>query len=197
MGPSSSVIVSTKGPPLPTIETLTAELGKEPGSVKLVWQKPSYTEDANWIYGVYYGVKEDELFESNYCQQQIFVLCFFQHFYYFTSFLEPALVTPNKTVIVTNLDACETYMFAVGLVDPLGVGPLSRSFKQVTTPMNDLAPPKNIRVGWEKDPLEMKVEWDSSCPLSQADYYVVSNINSNFYVIFIIVCCLCLHVFNP
>lgn len=84
-------------------------------------------------------------------------------------------MTTNETAIVTNLDACETYLFTVGLVGPIGYGPLSYSLKQVTTSTNDKAPPKNIRVGWDgSNMLRMKVEWSPSCPLVQSDYYVVS-----------------------
>lgn len=83
-------------------------------------------------------------------------------------------MTTNETATVTSLDACETYLFAVGLVGPIGYGRLSSSFKQVTTSTNEKAPPKNVRVGWYgSDMLKMKVEWSPPCPLTRSNYYVV------------------------
>lgn len=65
VGPSSVIKLSTKGNPLPTINTLEAVLLKDVGtSVKLRWEEPKYLKKVNWLYGVYYAVLPEKLFES-------------------------------------------------------------------------------------------------------------------------------------
>lgn len=87
-------------------------------------------------------------------------------------------MTTNETATVTDLDACSTYLFAVGVVGPIGYGPLSSSFKQVTTSVNDRAPPKDVQVGSDgSDMLKMVVKWSPSCHFTQAKAYVVSEEN--------------------
>ncbi|KAJ8922708.1 hypothetical protein NQ315_007743 [Exocentrus adspersus] len=149
VGPTSTVTAKTPGITLPKINNVVVVLHDDLSTVKLSWERPKYVKDVNWLYGVYYGIKEDDLFEK------------------------PAQMTTNETALVKNLDACEIYMFAVGLVGPIGFGPLS-NFQQFNTSMNEKAPPKNVRVGPEgSNPLRMTVEWSSPCPIAQARYYLI------------------------
>lgn len=89
---------------------------------------------------------------------------------------EPRLITHNETVLVTNLSACEIYMFAVGVVGPYGYGPLSPNIKKLSTSDNLKAPPKNVVVTSSNgDGTQMKVQWEHNCQISNPDHYIVSN----------------------
>lgn len=67
VGPSTSINIKTQGNPLPKINTLEATLLKDVGtSVKLRWERPKYLKKVNWLYGIYYGISADKLFESKY-----------------------------------------------------------------------------------------------------------------------------------
>lgn len=68
VGPLAIISSYTKGVALPEIKDVQAVLGDEPGTVKLSWEKPKYVKTVNWLYGIYYGIKEEELFESKLCQ---------------------------------------------------------------------------------------------------------------------------------
>ncbi|KAJ8960391.1 hypothetical protein NQ314_006081 [Rhamnusium bicolor] len=151
IGPVSYISASTTGNVLPKINTLQAILLKEVGTtVKLSWERPKYSRKLNWMYGIYYGINQEQLFNK------------------------PMLITLNETATVAKLDACEIYTFAVGLVGPIGYGPLSANFKQVSTSMNEKAPPKKIQVSRDVDnPLKMKVQWLPSCPSTQPKSYVI------------------------
>lgn len=79
-------------------------------------------------------------------------------------FLEPRLETTNLTATVSDLKACEIYTFKIGIIGPMGYGPLSKSL-QLNTFMNTKAPPKKLTVmKVEHDPLKMLVQWSPSCP---------------------------------
>lgn len=64
VGPVAIISSRTPGAVLPVINDVQAVLGDEPGTVKLSWEKPNYVKKLNWLYGVYYGIKKEELFES-------------------------------------------------------------------------------------------------------------------------------------
>jgi hypothetical protein len=77
----------------------------------------------------------------------------------------PKLRTDNLTANVTNLEACESYIFAVGIIGPFGLGPLSVNPSSVVTRFNRNAAPKNLKV--YSDPhneTHMIIQWHSSCP---------------------------------
>jgi hypothetical protein len=66
---------------------------------------------------------------------------------------------------ITDLEACETYMFAVGVIGPLGLGKLSDHPLLVPTSFNMSAAPKNLEVSSDpKNETIMYVRWHSSCP---------------------------------
>lgn len=74
------------------------------------------------------------------------------------------------------MDACETYLFAVGIIGPYGYGPLSdRGHQVVTTSSNPKAPPKKLQVQPDsKDPLKMIISWQPSCATTDKASYIVS-----------------------
>lgn len=77
----------------------------------------------------------------------------------------PKQRTSNLNATITDLEACETYMFAVGVVGPLGLGPLSDDLLFASTSFNMSAAPKNLEVSSDrKNETIMNIRWRSSCP---------------------------------
>jgi hypothetical protein len=73
--------------------------------------------------------------------------------------------TRNLKATITGLEACETYVFAVGITGPLGVGPLSADPVFASTRFNVSAAPKNLKVSSDShSEMIMNVHWQSSCP---------------------------------
>lgn len=73
--------------------------------------------------------------------------------------------TTNLSATIKNLAACEEYLLNVGLVGPLGVGPLTTPLSIVTS-YNKNASPKRLSV--ERHPNDenvMIVKWKSSCAI--------------------------------
>lgn len=98
--------------------------------------------------------------------------------------------TTNTTVTVTNLEACEMYIFTVGIVGPYGIGNISSYSPTVMTSLNNKAAPKKLTVTEDPtDHLAMLIQWSASCPtLTEPIGYIVSSIKlqnisqiSNFY----------------
>lgn len=74
--------------------------------------------------------------------------------------------TSKLNATITDLEACETYMFAVGVVGPLGLGPLSDDPLFLSTKFNMSAAPKNLEVSSDpKNETIMDIRWNSSCPV--------------------------------
>lgn len=86
---------------------------------------------------------------------------YYEIFFFF--FTEYKVLTTNLTTAVRNLEACETYMFAVGLYGDFGAGPLSPPVN-VSTHYNARAAPKRLRVIPSEKSEEVIVSWSSSCP---------------------------------
>lgn len=86
------------------------------------------------------------------------------------------LRTKNTSVTIHELAACQSYTFLVGLVGPLGLGPLSREPQSIITQFNPKAAPKNLRV--LTDPhnnTAMSVTWSAPCSvMTQSIPYEVS-----------------------
>lgn len=84
--------------------------------------------------------------------------------------------TSQLTATINNLDACESYFFAVGFVEPYGFGPLSNNDNSlITTSGNPRAPPKKLRVQPEgADHLKMLINWEPSCASQDKAEYIVS-----------------------
>jgi hypothetical protein len=85
--------------------------------------------------------------------------------YFVIFFAGPKQRTRNLTANITNLQACESYIFAVGVIAPLGSGPLSANPVSLVTRFNMNAAPKDLTV--LSDPHNetvMNIQWRSSCP---------------------------------
>lgn len=147
------ISASTTGVPLPEVDGINAILIPDQGtSVKLSWNRPKDSRKVTWNYGIYYGLDNNELFERS------------------------VLNTTNLTATVTKLQACEYYIFSVGIVGPYGLGPVSRHLSPVRTHMNKRAPPKNLRIERDStDPLVIYVKCSPSCASERTPVdYVVS-----------------------
>jgi len=78
----------------------------------------------------------------------------------------PKQRTSNLNATITDLEACETYMFAVGVVGPIGLGPLSENPVFASTQFNVSAAPKNLEVSSRpQNETIMDIRWHSSCPV--------------------------------
>lgn len=96
---------------------------------------------------------------------------------------EPKLETSNLSAVITQLSACETYTFTVGVVGPLGYGPLSRNWIELTTSPDPKAPPKRLTVTKDNEnPLRMKLQWAPPCEISESTGYVVSTFQ--YFILF-------------
>lgn len=88
-------------------------------------------------------------------------------------------MTVNQSAQITDLLQCESYFVSVGIVGPIGPGPLSRSPKQLQTNYNNKKPPRNLKVSIN-DRHEMNITWENSCPfvLEETGYMVSVEFNS-------------------
>ncbi|XP_043284191.1 sortilin-related receptor-like isoform X2 [Venturia canescens] len=135
------VAATTKGQPLPTVSNLIAAPVKFPGNaVKLSWDPPKSPRKIKWQYAVHYALNIQDLFGP------------------------PKLITSNLTATVKNLEACESYVFAVGVRGTYGAGPLSQPVS-VPTYYDIHAPPKRLRVTPAENPGTIIVSWSASCPM--------------------------------
>lgn len=79
------------------------------------------------------------------------------------AFSEPVNITTDLTYTVKDLEACEDYIFAVGVRGDYGVGPLSNPQK-VFTHFNLRAAPKGVTAtASTKNHTTMVVSWNASC----------------------------------
>lgn len=142
VGKVVSVSATTKGQPLPTVSNLIAASVKFPGNaVKLSWDPPKSSRKIKWQYAVHYALNVHDLLQS------------------------PKLLTSNLTATLKNLEACESYVFAVGVRgDTYGAGPLGQPVT-VSTYYDIHAPPKRLRVTPSDKPDTVIVSWSASCPM--------------------------------
>ena len=66
IGPKSHITVTTNGVTLPEVPLIGGELISAT-TVNLRWYVPEFGKKVAWTYGVYYGIEEEELYESEYC----------------------------------------------------------------------------------------------------------------------------------
>lgn len=85
---------------------------------------------------------------------------------FFYLFVEPRLTTSSLNAEFKNLLPCESYLFAVGVVGPIGPGPLTRNPTTMTTQFNPIKPPKNLKVDVNEKTEEMIIKWEHNCPLT-------------------------------
>ncbi|XP_014239724.1 sortilin-related receptor-like isoform X1 [Cimex lectularius] len=141
-GPISTITVTTPGEELPIVPGLSVTVAKHvETSVSLKWDAPKpNVYNAMWVYGIYYGLDTNELMEG------------------------PKGNTTNMSLTLVHLQACSKYMFDIGVIGPLGKGPLTATPIIVTTGHDIKAPPKNLKVtsSTHNDTL-MEITWSSSC----------------------------------
>lgn len=139
VGKASSITGMTKDQPLPSISIQESNLVKSHGTtVKLSWDPPKGTRKIKWQYAVHYALNMQDLYKA------------------------PKFKTTNQTATIRDLEACEWYIFAVGVRGDYGAGPLSQPVT-VATHYNPKAPPKRLRVTRGDKADTMIVSWSSSC----------------------------------
>ncbi|XP_053974316.1 sortilin-related receptor-like [Hylaeus volcanicus] len=140
VGKPTTVSAVTDGTPLPLVTTLVAQLVKLQGTtVKLSWDPPKSLRKIKWQYAIHYAVEIVEFFKDY------------------------KLLTTNLSATIKDLEACEYYMFAVGVNGEYGAGPLSTPVS-IFTHFNQRAPPKKLRVASTSRPDSIIISWSASCP---------------------------------
>lgn len=77
--------------------------------------------------------------------------------------------------VINDIYPCESYVFSVGIVAPIGPGPLNSNPARFNSPYSKTWPPKNLNVAIDGNRHEMTIKWDHSCPLNDMLFgYVVS-----------------------
>ncbi|KAL6422754.1 hypothetical protein ACFW04_010753 [Cataglyphis niger] len=141
VGKVAMVTATTNGTALPIITKFDAQLVKsQRTTVKLTWDPPKSTKKIKWQYAVHYATNIFNFFKA----------------YKFK--------TTNLTTTIKDLEACESYFFAVGVIGDYGAGPLCQPIT-VPTYFNQRAPPKRLRVTPSPDKNDsIIVSWSASCP---------------------------------
>lgn len=110
------------------------------GVPELKWKAPSKTTLRNLTYGIYYGIKTDELYE------------------------EVKQTTQSLQLTLNDLLPCESYIISVGIVGPVGPGPLV-SPKIYETKYNESKPPRNIKASMNAQKHQIELTWEHNCPM--------------------------------
>ncbi|KAK7863063.1 hypothetical protein R5R35_006484 [Gryllus longicercus] len=154
-GLASTVRVKTRGAQLPVVQDLKAERCSNSGScVHLSWKAPIDNRTTNWTYGIYYSPTLAQLFHGalNYTQ--------------------------NLNFNLTGLASCESYVIDVGVVGPLGAGPLNGRPQNFFTSFDPIAAPRGVTVS--QDPTNstlMKLQWKASCMVMTTSVGYVINVH--------------------
>lgn len=107
---------------------------------EIKWTAPTGIAQKNLVYGIYYGITLDELYE------------------------EPKLTTQALQATLKDLMPCESYLISVGIVGPIGPGPLA-SPKIYQTKYNENKPPRNVKATMNADDHTIELTWEHNCPL--------------------------------
>lgn len=145
-GTLRSVSFTTKGAVLPVVQDFKLASSASNGNVKLSWRQVKIS-GTSYNYGIYYGKSIQEISQRR------------------------ARILTNQTQAeAQDLEACENYLFDIGLVSIPGgmpIGPLTERPLQVRTKMNPSSPPKSVQVEsrnlTEADYTRIKVTWRSPC----------------------------------
>jgi sortilin-related receptor len=148
-GRSQSLILKRNGVPLPEVAGI--ETKREGDNIRISWKSAS-TPGHKVTYGVYYGTNLEDLFDL------------------------PKFKTEETSFLMTQLHECQSYLIGVGIVGPVGPGPLGKNPRPIETHFNEKKPPKNLSVAFDDVKKTMDVSWEHSCSLSNSDYpnYIVS-----------------------
>ncbi len=137
---------TTKGALLPIVQDFKVVSSSSNGNVKLSW-RPVKISGTSYNYGIYYGKSVQEISQRR-----------------------ARTITNQTQAEVQDLEACETYLFDIGLVSIPGgmpIGPLTERTLPVVTKMNPSSPPKSVQVESrnlsEADYTRIKVTWRSPC----------------------------------
>lgn len=177
-GKPDTIAATGQGSALPEVPDVILDKESETDIVVLHWNKPKLVQKVSEdiIYGVYYGTSVDELRESEWLSFGCRRISVSNLFIIIIPFAEPRIVTTNTTVRITDLLQCESYYVSVGIVGPIGPGPLARSPKRLETHYNSKKPPRNLNAV-VNDHHEMVISWQNSCPFVQEETgYIVSEI---------------------
>lgn len=151
-GRSQSLILKRNGTPLPEISNI--QTTREGDNIRLSWSKPTVPlpSSAKLTYGIYYGINLEELFDL------------------------PKHKTEDTSFLLTDLYECQSYLIGVGIVGPVGPGPLGKNPRAIETHFSERKPPKNLSVSFDDTKHTMEISWDHSCSLSSNRYpnYIVS-----------------------
>lgn len=140
IGRAATISATTGGVALPSVTKLVAQLVKPHGTmVKLTWDPLKPTRKIKWQYAIHYAVNIVEFFK------------------------EYKFLTTNLSATIKDLEACETYLFAVGVNGEYGAGALSAPVT-VFTHFNQRAPPKKLRVTSSDRHDTIIISWNASCP---------------------------------
>jgi len=143
-GRSQSLILKRNGSPLPEIQGIRTT--KEGDHIRISWERASVPGLSRLTYGIYYGVKLEELFDV------------------------PKIRTENTSFLLTELYECQSYLIGVGIVGPVGPGPLGKNPKSIETHYSERKPPKNLQVVFDDVQHSMDITWDHSCALPNSQY---------------------------
>lgn len=153
-GKPDTIAATGQGATLPEVPDVVLDQKSDTDNVELHWGSPKssdhLTAEEDYVYGVYYGTSIEELRDK------------------------PRLVTKNTSAVIGELLQCESYYVTVGIVGPVGPGPLSRSPKRLETHYNNKRAPNNLQATIN-DRHEMVISWENSCPFVQKETgYLVS-----------------------
>ena len=148
-GRSQSLIMRRPGIALPEISNIV--INQEDENVRVSWKKPTvpgYEMNENKLeYGVYYGTNLEDLFDL------------------------PKLKTFDTTILLTKVYECQSYLIGVGIIGPIGPGPLGKNPRSFETLFREQTPPKNLQAKFDENNHSMIITWDHSCPLKSINAY--------------------------
>lgn len=137
-GRPASISSILPGNALPEVTDFS--ISDDNGIPELKWSAPNGITYKNLVYGIYYGVTIDELYE------------------------EPKQTTQSLQATLHDLMPCESYIISVGIFGPVGPGPLV-SPKTYETKYNESKPPRNVEAKMNEVKHQIELSWEHNCPL--------------------------------
>lgn len=148
-GRSQSLILKRSGAPLPEVQGI--ETKREGDFIRISWRRVPQENNGKLTYGIYYGTNLEELFDL------------------------PKHKTDDNSYLLTELYECQSYLIGVGIVGPVGPGPLGKNPRAIETHYSERKPPRNLSVSFDDSKNSIDISWDHSCSLNNKDYpdYIV------------------------